>query len=166
MYGIPKINRLFLEMMACYMGDAKRIQHFTKVHSYAKLIGECEGLEQADMFLLETVSLVHDIGIKVCEEKYGSCTGKQQEQEGPALAKALLTRLNYEKDQIEEVCYIIAHHHTYQNISSKIYQILVEADFLVNLYEDQVPESGCKHALDTVFRTATGKTICQTMFHI
>ncbi len=166
MYRIPKINRLFLEMMACYMGDAKRIQHFTKVHSYAKLIGECEGLEQDEMFTLETVALVHDIGIKVCEEKYGTCTGKQQEQEGPALARALLERLEYKKEHIDEVCYIVAHHHTYQNISRKAHQILIEADFLVNLLEDAVPKDGCKRALDLIFRTATGKTICQTMFHI
>ena len=31
------INRLHYEMIRLYSGDPKRIQHFCKVHSYAKL---------------------------------------------------------------------------------------------------------------------------------
>ena len=34
------INRLHLAMIDLYGADAKRIQHFCKVHSYAKLIAE------------------------------------------------------------------------------------------------------------------------------
>lgn len=166
MYRIPKINRLFLEMIAYYMGDPKRIQHFTKVHSYAKLIGECEGLQNDELFILETAAIVHDIGIKTCEEKYGSCEGKLQEQEGPAVARELLERLEYKHEWIDQVCYIVANHHTYTGIHNKLHQIVVEADFLVNLYEDQVPETGCQRACSLVFRTAMGKTLCQTMYNI
>ena len=36
------INRIHLEMIKLYRGDPKRIQHFCKVHSYAKLIAETE----------------------------------------------------------------------------------------------------------------------------
>ena len=34
------INRLHYEMIRLYSGDPMRIQHFCKVHSYAKLIAE------------------------------------------------------------------------------------------------------------------------------
>ena len=34
------INKLHMAMIELYHGDAKRIQHFCKVHSYAKLIAE------------------------------------------------------------------------------------------------------------------------------
>jgi pyridoxal biosynthesis lyase PdxS len=34
------INKLHLAMIELYRGDSKRIQHFCKVHSYAKLIAE------------------------------------------------------------------------------------------------------------------------------
>ena len=50
---------------------------------------------------------------------------------------------------IERVCYLIAHHHTYDKIDGKDYQILVEADFLVNLYEDNLPEKAVRTAFDT-----------------
>ena len=36
------LNQLHLAMLELYKGDAKRIQHFCKVHSYAKLIAECD----------------------------------------------------------------------------------------------------------------------------
>lgn len=31
--------------------------------------------------------VVHDIGIKIAEEKFGACNGKLQEQEGPQEAE-------------------------------------------------------------------------------
>ena len=40
------INRLHYEMIRLYSGDPMRIQHFCKVHSYAKLIAE---MEQKDL---------------------------------------------------------------------------------------------------------------------
>ena len=78
------LEKLFLEMIAYYSGDPKRIQHFTKVHSYAKLIGEREQLSPEELYILEAAAYTHDIGIKPAEEKCGSSEGKLQEQEGPA----------------------------------------------------------------------------------
>ena len=38
----------------------------------------------------------------------------------------------------ERVQYLIGRHHTYNDIDGIDYQILVEADFLVNMYEDSL----------------------------
>lgn len=84
------LDRLFLAMIRFDKGDAKRIQHFTKVHSYARLIGRKENLDEDSLFTLETAAYVHDIGIPVAEKKYGYQNGKLQEQEGPAAAQELL----------------------------------------------------------------------------
>ena len=64
------INKLHMAMIGLYHGDAKRIQHFCKVHSYAKLIAEMENVDAKTLFILETAALTHDIGIHLCEEKY------------------------------------------------------------------------------------------------
>ena len=85
-------------MIELYKGDAKRIQHFCKVHSYAKLIAETEHVDERTLFIIETAALTHDIGIHVCEEKYGNCSGKLQEKEGPALAEQLLKQLGFDDD--------------------------------------------------------------------
>ena len=92
------INKLHLAMIELYSNDAKRIQHFCKVHSYAKLIAETENVDKKCLFIIETAALTHDIGIHVCEEKYGNCNGKLQEKEGPAIAKKLLEKLGFDKD--------------------------------------------------------------------
>ena len=82
------INKLHMAMIELYHGDAKRIQHFCKVHSYAKLIAEMEKVDAKILFILETAALTHDIGIHLCEEKYGNCNGKLQEKEGRPLPQS------------------------------------------------------------------------------
>ncbi len=160
------INRLHSAMIDLYSGDAKRIQHFCKVHSYAKLIAETEKVDGITLFIIEAAALTHDIGIHACEEKYGSCSGKLQEEEGPAIAKNLLEKLGFDGKVSERVQFLIAHHHTYDNIDKIDWQILVEADFIVNMFEDGVSKSAVQNAYDKIFKTACGKEICKNMFGI
>lgn len=160
------MKQLAQKMIEYYSGDPKRTQHFIKVHSFAKLIGELEGIDADTQFVLETAAYVHDIGIKAAEKKYGSCDGKLQEQEGPALAEAMLRELGYEEAAVKRVSYLVGHHHTYSDIDGMDYQILVEADFLVNLYEDEVSVQAVKTAYEKIFLTESGKRICREMFGI
>lgn len=157
-------DKLFMEMIHYYSGDAKRIQHFVKVHSFAKLIGEMEQLDEETRKILETAAYVHDIGIKPAERKYGKCNGKLQEQEGPSAAREMLVKLGFEDKITERVCYLVGHHHTYTNIEEMDYQILVEADFLVNLYEEHSSIETVNAVYQKIFRTESGKKICKTMF--
>lgn len=162
--NINMLNKLHMAMIELYKGDSRRIQHFCKVHSYARLIAQMENVDYKTLFIIETAALTHDIGIHTCEEKYGECGGRLQEKEGPALAKELLERLGFETDISERVQYLIAHHHTYSNIDGIDYQILVEADFLVNMYEDNLSKEAVLKAYDSIFRTEYGKKICKDMY--
>lgn len=158
------INKLYFKMIEYYQGDPKRIQHFTKVHSYSKLIAEGEGLDKRMIGLIEAAALVHDIGIKVAEAKYNSCAGHLQEQEGPSVACEMLTELGFDSDFIERISYLVGHHHHYNNIDGIDYQILVEADFLVNFYEDNMSKEAICAAYDKIFRTTTGCMIAESMY--
>lgn len=160
------INELHLKMIKYDKGDPKRIQHFTKVYTYAKLIGESEGLDKDSLFILEAAALTHDIGIHVCEEKYGSCAGNLQEKEGPVIAEKMLNELGFNPKVIDRVKYLIAHHHTYTNINDLDYQILVEADFIVNLYEDGADKKAIENVYNNIFKTNTGKQILKYMFEL
>ncbi len=161
-----QLNKLFHAMIKYYHGDPKRIQHFVKVHSFAKLIAESEQIDDRTLFILEATAYVHDIGIKPAEAKYGMCGGKLQEKEGPAPARKMLTELKFEPDVIDRICYLIAHHHTYKDIDGIDYQILIEADFLVNLYEDNANRKVLVSALEHIFKTKTGITIYKEMFDV
>lgn len=160
------INKLHMAMIELYQGDAKRIQHFCKVHSYTKLIAETEKVDEKTLFVIETAALTHDIGIHVCLEKYNDCSGKLQEKEGPALAKQLLKQLGFDDDISKRVQYLIAHHHTYDHVDGIDYQILIEADFLVNIMEDHLSKETAKKVYHNIFKTECGKTICREMFGI
>ena len=137
------------------------------MHSFAATIAELENVDKETLFILETVAILHDIGIHVCERKYGDCSGKHQEQEGPAEARKLLAEVGgYTHEQIERVCFLIAHHHTYEHVDGIDWQILLEADFLVNAFEDKLSESGIRTFESKVFKTTTGKRLLETMFGI
>lgn len=82
------LDRLFLAMIHFDKGDAKRIQHFTKVHSYARLIGRKENLDEDSLFTLETAAYVHDIGIPVAEKNMATRTANCRSR------KALLQHRN------------------------------------------------------------------------
>lgn len=154
-----------IEAMIDYYGtDLRRINHFLKVFSFAKTIGEGERLDDKNQNLLEITAIVHDIGIKVSEEKYNSSAGVYQELEGPAQAEKLLSSLGCDNDFIKNVCYIIAHHHTYKNIDTLPYQMLVEADFLVNLFEDGASIKVAHTAMEKVFKTGTGIKLLKKMY--
>ncbi len=160
------INKLHFEMINLYQGDPKRIQHFCKVHSYAKLIGEAENIDRNTLFILEAAALTHDIGIHKCEEIYGNCNGKLQEKEGPSIAKKMLSDLGFDNEVSKRVQYLIAHHHTYTDIDGIDYQILVEADFLVNMHEDKLSSEAIKSAYNKIFKSNSGKKICEKMFFV
>ena len=145
-------------------GDARRIQHFLKVYAYASLIGKEEGLADAQQRLLEIAAILHDIGIHAAEEKYGSSAGIYQEKEGPAPARILLTDLHIDPSVIDRVCFLIGHHHTYQEVDGIDYQILLEADFLVNAYEDQLSAKGITAFREKVFRTQSGIRLLNTIY--
>ncbi|MCQ2203526.1 MAG: HD domain-containing protein [Bacteroidales bacterium] len=162
---MTKIQQLALAMISYNNGDPKRIQHTTKVHAYASLIGLEEGLDEQTQFIVECAALVHDIGIRASEKKYGYQNGKLQEQEGPAVARELLTTLGgYTDMQIERICWLIAHHHTYHASDDIDYQILIEADFLVNLFEDNESKEAIRKVRNSIFKTSSGLKMIDEMY--
>jgi len=159
------LDRLHAAMIHFDAGDPVRIQHLTKVWAYASLIGREEGLPEDTQFVLESAALLHDIGIHIAEQKYGHQNGKLQEQEGPDGVRQVLGELGgYTTEQIDRICWLVAHHHTYHVCEDPDYQILIEADFLVNLLEDHESREVAETVLKNIFRTESGKRLLQEMF--
>ena len=166
--GVPPereiLNRLCGEAISYDRGDPKRIQHFIKVHAFAKLIAETEGIDTHTRFVLEAAAYLHDIGIHKAEDFLGDCGGKNQEKLGPGEAAPLLERCGVSEPDARRVCFLIAHHHAYSNVDGADWQILLEADMLVNLYEDGASEHAARTAFKRVFKTEAGKELCRQMF--
>lgn len=162
---MSRLNNLYKKMIEYDRGDPKRIQHFIKVHSFARLIGQEEYIDDNTLYILEAAAYVHDIGIHPAMEKYGRDDGKLQEQEGPAEAEKIMKQLGFEQDVIDRVCYLVGHHHTYTDIKGMDYQILVEADFLVNYFENNLSAETIQKSVEKIFRTETGRRIAEEMFY-
>ena len=150
------IGKVMAAMIGFFGNDARRIHHFLKVYGFARAIALGEGVEAGLMRVIELAALTHDIGIKPSEEKYASSAGHYQQIEGPVPARTLLTAAGCDAEDIERVCWLIAHHHTYSDIQGLDYRILVEADFLVNVFEDEIGPDAVASVREKIFRTQTG----------
>ncbi len=159
-----KILQLKHAMIEYFGADPKRISHFLKVNEFAMIIAKSENLSEKQQFIVDVASVIHDIGIVNAEKKYGYNTGKLQEQEGESETKKMLQSLNFDSDIIDRVCFLVAHHHTFDSVDGIDYRILLEADMLVNLYEDECSQSATLASLKKVFKTKTGTQLCKSMF--
>ena len=163
---MSRINDTIFAMMDYFKGDPKRIQHFMKVYSFARAIGVKERLPEDVQYLVEVAAITHDIGIKLSEEKYSSAAGEYQELEGPPEAEKLLREIGYEEEFIDKICFLIANHHTYKNFDNTPYQILIEADFLVNIYEENISMELAKNVKEKIFKTPSGLKMFEDLYNI
>jgi HD superfamily phosphohydrolase len=154
-----------LDLAITYNGnDVRRINHLLKVFSFASHIGIMENCDSRSQTIVEISALLHDIGIHESERKYNSAAGKWQEIEGPIVARELLKNLNPENNILERVLFLIGHHHSYKLIDGIDFQILVEADFLVNIFEDEIDKSGCGKIKETIFKTKSGIRLLERLY--
>ncbi len=157
-------DKIIKEMINYFNKDVKRINHALKVYSFCNTIGILEQLNDRELLIVRLSGILHDIGIKEAEKKYNSSAGPYQEKEGPAIAKEIMNKYDIDNDTIERVCYIIGHHHSYNKIDGIDFQILVEADFLVNIYEDEMDKNAITTVSGKYFKTKTGSEILEEMY--
>src|SRR3989338_5737007 len=75
-------DKLIKKLEAYFGSDAKRINHAKNVMSFAE---ELLRKEKGDWHIVIPASILHDVGIKEAEAKYGSSAGHLQEKEGPPI---------------------------------------------------------------------------------
>lgn len=160
------ISEIIKKMIMFSHGNTHDINHFLKVHAYAKTIGECEGLGPKEMTTLELATIVHDIACPLCREKYGNTDGKKQEEEGVPLVYSFFEGTEIDEDVLERVAYLVGNHHTVEKIEGKDYQILIEADYLVNADESHYSKDNIRNTMEKIFRTDTGKTLLKSIYFI
>lgn len=152
------------KMMANPQNSLHDINHLLKVYGYAKTIGELEGLPSPTQRILEVAALVHDIACPLCRQKYGHADGAHQQTEGEPMARAFLRDSGLTADEIERVAYLVGHHHTLEGIDGMDWQILLEADYLVNADENGASRQAIEHTLRTLYRTRSGAALLRAIY--
>lgn len=158
------ISQILVKMIDYSAGNRKDINHLMKVHSYARIIGKGEGLSEELQKITEIAAIVHDIACPLCRIKYGNTNGKYQEAEGPALTESFLADTGLTREEIARIAYLVGHHHTYEGVEGLDYQILLEADYLVNADESGYSRENILHMRDTVFQTKTGTALLESIY--
>lgn len=161
-----RIAEITKKMIEYSQGNLHDINHFLKVYGFAKTIGECEGLDGETQTILEAAALVHDIACPLCREKYGNTNGKYQEKEGMLLTAEFLEGTGLSAEMTDRIVYLVGHHHTLTEIDGMDYQILIEADYLVNADESGYSRENIQNMRDKVFRTATGIALLKSIYGV
>ena len=163
---MERTNIIRDKMLEYYSGDPLRAQHLIKVEAFASLIAEKEKVDKDTATVISILGYCHDIGIKITELKYGTSTGKLQEELGEIPSKQLVLDCGFDESIADRVSFVTAHHHTYSMISNIEYQILVEADFIVNIFEDEMSLEKALSIRKKVFKTKSGIDLITTMYNL
>lgn len=158
------IEQITRDMILYFDKDVRRINHALKVYSFCSTIAALEQLDEKSSLIVNLSGILHDIGIKEAERKYHSSAGSYQEKEGPEIARQILEKYSFDSDVIERVCYIVGHHHSYGKIDRVDFQILVEADFLVNIFEDEMDNNAVNSIRGKYFKTKAGTELLERMY--
>lgn len=119
----------YVEELKRHFGpDQRRINHALKVLAYAENIMDGEGIDEKNRKVITITALLHDVGIKVAEQKYNSSAGTYQEIEGPPIVTEIMARHSEPEEIIQRVVYIVGGHHTSAKNNGLDFQIIWEAD--------------------------------------
>ena len=163
---MTRISEILAAMIACPGNTPHDIEHLLKVWGFARTIGELEGLPAKEQRHLEIAAIVHDIACPTLRKRTGSCNGKLQERKGAPMAEAFLESCGVDADDIAAVSFLVAHHHTLEGVDRLTWQILLEADYLVNAGESHYSEANIRRFAETICRTSVGRALLTAIYHV
>ena len=160
------IAKILDKMIAFSDGNIHDIDHLIRVWTYAKTIGELEGLDAETQLILEVAAITHDIACPLCREKYGNTNGKNQEAEGAPMVMTFLSDTGLNEEQIERITWLVGHHHTFSEIDGLDYQILVEADYIANASENGYSKENVKNFMAKIMKTESGMKLLTSVMRV
>ena len=160
------ISQIMEKMIAFSEGNLHDIDHFIRVWTYARTIGQLEGLDAGEQYVLEVAAICHDIACPLCREKYGNTDGRHQEVEGSRMAMDFLGDTGMDPADIDRVAHLVGRHHTLKDIDGRDLQILIEADYIANAGENGYAPQNIRNFIDRVMKTGAGKRLCREVFRL
>lgn len=136
-------------------GNQLKVQHFIRVYTLAKTIGELEKLPSITQEYLEISALVCDIdGLDFTQSPQSTC------------ARSLLISNGIDPEVIDRVCYIVENFSNFEHITGLDHQILLEAEAIVYFKEKSVPRLEIIKFANDHFMTNYGRAFLKKAFNI
>ncbi len=145
-----EINRVAVRMKMYHHGDTDQVQHFVRVYTLAKSIGELEHLNDEEQLELELAALTHSV----------------EKDERIPVVRDILRECGIAEASAMRVCHMIDNTDNYEHISTLNHQILIEAKMIVDFKEQNTPEKNIIRQAEDVFITNTGKLFLKRAFHL
>ena len=145
-----EVNRVAMKMKTVLHGDAVKVQHFVRVYTLAKTIGELEKLTEEEQENLELAAVVHNI---------------EGEEKIPTV-RDILNSCGVEPDTAMRVCHIVENMDNYEHISSLYHQIFIEARMIVEFKEHNTPSDEIVKFAEERFITNCGKLFLKRAFDV
>lgn len=152
-------SNLLFQVLCYEEGHIRRTQHILKVYALVKMMGELKGLSLEQRQILQAASILHDIGIKYCKENFdGDASISRQKEVACTLVSNFLLSSQYPRDYIPETTKLVEEHHNYGSKNNTLLQILIEADLLINYFEENT-NLEYVNFMQSFFQTNTGKEL-------
>jgi len=137
-------------------GDQKKIDHARDVAQYAE---EILRNEPGDWHIVIPASILHDLGNIAGGQRGRDAAGAEQ-------ARRLMLTLGFQKQDIDEICSIIEHHHSPDALDTRNFKILCDADSLVNFKDHGARQDARKisEAIERTFLTKTAKELARKKY--
>ena len=151
-------DRVAIEMKRYFKSDFKRIGHSGRAARYAERIAK---KEEAMLPVILCATYLRDIGAVEAERKHGEATAERLEQEGPPVARSILTLLKAKTELIEAVCDIVGDHRRPEEGDDLNRKIVFEAALIAELEDRQkeklMPAEQIEAVIADRFWTKSGK---------
>ena len=145
-----EVNRVAMKMKSYYHGDAEQVQHFVRVYTLAKTIGELEKLPEEEQEYLELAAVVHNVG---------------GDDPVPAV-RDILKSCGVEDEANMHVCHIVGNMENYDHISSLDHQIFIEARMIVQFKEQGTNPDEIVRFAEKRFITNYGRMFLKRAFDV
>ncbi len=153
------------EIRKVFQNDAHMIDHTQRVFDYTRqiVVGQ-PGMNEEEKRITALAALLHDIGILESEKKYHSRSGKYQHVEGPPLARMIMIKAGEPQAIIDRVAYIVGNHHHFSKADGIDFQIMIEADMLVNLRNETIRPDKLATFIEKFFNTQRGRELAKSIY--
>ncbi len=158
------IAQVLSEMTRILKHDRAQVEHAMKVYVYASVIGDLEGLKGDQLRSLRAAAILNGIVLPECLDREGEWNDELQQRYGEPMVREVLSRLGYDR-YANRVAYLVGHSRNYfeEMQDQPDLQILIEANFLVNLSDGTCTESP-QDVYNRYFATASGRAMMKDLF--
>ncbi len=144
-----RVQRVALKMKSYYHGDVGKVQHFVRVYTLAKSIGELEHLGDEEQLDVELAAVVHNV-----------------EGDRIPVVRDILRECEISEAASMKVCHMVENIENYEHIGTLDHQILIEAKLIVDFKEQNTPEKEIIRKAEDIFLTNTGKLFLKRAFNL